>query len=173
MACSQSVVQFRVHNQLCISCVRKRVSRVGATASTSKCIVHFVLCTVLEERSRILARLCTPRVAGSEATRGDSELRVRSTRYFVLHTYSMSLSQYLQSSFGQRDVLSLPLVQKILHSVGSALQYLRQHLDVKLDNILVELQDDNRGGRTLRKCVLADFGTARSLLLRSTRLVAN
>jgi serine/threonine protein kinase len=51
----------------------------------------------------------------------------------------------------------------ILHSVGSALQFLRQHLDVKLDNILVELQDDSRGGRTLRKCVLADFGTARSL----------
>jgi serine/threonine protein kinase len=131
-------------------------------------IVHFVFAFFAPYSENVRAYL--PDFARQESLvvrRGDSELRVRSTQYFVLHTYSMSLSQYLQSSFGQHDILPLPLVQKILHSVGSALQFLRQHavmhLDVKLDNILVELQDDSKGGRTLRRCVLADFGTAQSL----------
>jgi serine/threonine protein kinase len=88
---------------------------------------------------------------------------VRSTQYFVLHSYSMSLEHLLRRHLSPSELLPMALVRRVLTDVASALKFLQHHcvahLDVKLDNVLVDVDQHGQ----VVKCVLADFGTARQL----------
>jgi len=97
------------------------------------------------------------------------------TQFFALELMSTSLASLLRDR-GHRGV-SQREASLIIAQVGSALRHLESHRvahrDIKLDNVLVELTNDER--REIKRCVIGDFGTACELdeNLCSTMAVSN
>jgi len=92
----------------------------------------------------------------------DGTTRNRRTQYVLLEYFDRNLKQFLDFTFPPPVHVPASMVTRMLVHVGSALLHLETqrvvHRDIKLDNILVEL--DPNDTTNIKRCVLSDFGTA-------------
>jgi len=101
----------------------------------------------------------------------DGSMRNRKTQFFVLERFDISLEHLLKLEYSPPKIVPHRLVAMIVSQVGSALLHLERHRvahrDIKLDNILVELNPDHRREEPtslpIKRCVVSDFGTACTL----------
>jgi len=102
----------------------------------------------------------------------DGSIRNRKTQFFVLERFDASLEHVLKLEYPPPTIIPHRLVAMIVSQVGSALLHLERHRvahrDIKLDNILVELNPDRRNEEEptslpIKRCVVSDFGTACTL----------
>ena len=102
----------------------------------------------------------------------DGSMRNRKTQFFVLERFDISLEHLLKLEYSSPKIVPHRLVAMIVSQVGSALLHLERHRvahrDIKLDNILVELNPDHHNEEEpnslpIKRCVVSDFGTACTL----------
>jgi len=94
-------------------------------------------------------------------TRG-GQSRNRKTQFFVVELMPMSLARFLADQYPSPGYVPQEVVVSVMVQVASALLHLSRfriaHRDVKLDNVLVEVEDQDP--KKIKRCVLGDFGTA-------------
>ena len=103
----------------------------------------------------------------------DGSIRNRKTQFFVLERFDASLEHLLKQEYHPPTIIPHQLVAMVVSQVALALRHLEQHRvvhrDIKLDNILVELNPDHRTAEEpsnslpIKRCVVSDFGTACTL----------
>ena len=101
----------------------------------------------------------------------DGSIRNVKTQFFVLELLDMTLEQLLNRDYPPPSIIPPRLVAMIVCHIASALMHLERngvaHRDIKLDNILVELDPDHRvddpNSLLIKRCVVSDFGTACTL----------
>jgi len=98
----------------------------------------------------------------------DGTPRNRKTQFFVVELADETLESFIRRAYPPPSVIPTRLVRMIVAQVGSALLHLERqrvaHRDIKLDNILVNLNSAHRPSdeRSLpiTRCMIGDFGTA-------------
>jgi len=90
----------------------------------------------------------------------DGTRRNRKTQYYVLESLPMSLAAYLIKYYPLPARAPESLLATVLVHIGLALQHLKRnllaHRDVKLENILLEFEDDEHDNEAAARLVAAD-----------------
>jgi len=136
-------------------------------------IVRF-LCEFLDEiRDDVRAHL--PEFAREQSVilRQDGTRVNRKTQFFVIEQVSMTLGRFMEKRYPPPSRVPERLIKMVVSQVALALRHLEQHRvvhrDIKLDNILVELNPDHHTAEEpsnslpIKRCVVSDFGTACTL----------
>jgi len=87
----------------------------------------------------------------------------RVMQFIVMERLHMTLADYLE----QHHPLSPQAISRIIVQVGSALLHMQRHLivhrDLKLENILLELDHDEGRDSDIKRCVVIDLGSSCTL----------
>ena len=125
-------------------------------------ILRFYCDFVDEIRDEVRVHLPDFAKAQSRIVSRGGQSRNRKTQFFVTEQLQTTLAKYLVDVHPPPGYVPESVVAKIVTDVASALLHLDRfriaHRDIKLDNILVDLDDQDR--TRIRRCVLGDFGTA-------------
>jgi len=164
----ESVLQLWIELARSSRSIRERVSRaLHHHQPSSYFAVHVrVLC-----RDRRLDSWASPRGGSTIIDRSLARRIDAKSQDPVLERFDISLEHLLKLEYSPPKIVPHRLVAMIVSQVGSALLHLERHRvahrDIKLDNILVELNPDHRREEPtslpIKRCVVSDFGTACTL----------